>query len=231
MSERPGARLAGRPLHFIWIVDCSESMLLDGKIGALNQAIRDSIPHLRDVAMQNPHAQVLARCLAFSSGHRWTIEQPTPVDQLAWTDLAASGYTDLGGALVEVAMQLRVPPLEPRALPPALVLVSDGQPTDDFDAGLAALMGEAWGAKAVRLAVAIGKDADLDVLERFIGNPEIRPMQASNPEQLTHFIRWASTVATRVASSPVAAATLQGDLAPPPMPMGSGAGEQVAATW
>jgi uncharacterized protein YegL len=218
-------------LHFIWIVDCSESMLLDGKIAALNAAIRDSIPHLRDVAMQNPHAQVLARCLTFSSGHRWTIPSPTPVEQMTWTDLTASGYTDMGGALAEVAQQLKVPPLEPRALPPALVLVSDGQPTDDFDAGLATLMAEPWGTKAVRLAVAIGKDADLDVLSRFIGNPEVRPMQAGNAEQLTHFIRWASTVATRAASSPVAAATLQGDFAPPPIPMGAAPVDQVGATW
>jgi uncharacterized protein YegL len=207
-------------------------MLLDGKMGALNEAIRDSIPHLREVASQNPHAQLFVRCLAFSTGCRWAISDPTPVEQLTWSDLSASGFTDMGQALSEVAAQLRVPPLEPRSLPPALVLVSDGQPTDDFDAGLRALMSEPWGAKAVRLAVAIGRDADLDVLARFIDNPEIRPMQATNAEQLMHFIRWASTVASRVASSPVAAATLQGDFTPPPVPMGAPVGDQVAAvTW
>ena len=32
MSTRPGGELATRPLHFIWIADCSGSMEPDGKI-------------------------------------------------------------------------------------------------------------------------------------------------------------------------------------------------------
>jgi hypothetical protein len=64
-------------------------------------------------------------------------------------------------------------------------------------------MGQPWGQKAVRLAIAIGGDADLDVLQKFIGNLEIRPLTARNPEDLVKFIRWASTVAIKQASSPV----------------------------
>jgi len=42
MDKRPGGGLAGRPLHFIWIADCSGSMRADGKIQALNNAIREA---------------------------------------------------------------------------------------------------------------------------------------------------------------------------------------------
>jgi uncharacterized protein YegL len=91
-----------------------------------------------------------------------------------------------------------------RALPPAIVLISDGQPTDDFDGGLDALLGEPWGAHAVRLAVAIGRDVDLGVLDQFIGRTDISPVSANNPEQLVQMIRWASTVAARLASEPMA---------------------------
>ena len=231
MNERPGARLASRPLHFIWIADCSESMILDGKIEALNRAIRETLPALREAAAQNPHAQVLARCCAFSTGVRWTIPQPTPVESLTWTDLTASGYTDLGAALTEVAGVLRVPPMEQRALPPALVLVSDGQPTDDWRTGLRELLHEPWGNKAVRLAVAIGKDADLDVLSEFIAHPEIKPLTASNPDQLLHLIKWASTVAARVASSPIGAQSYGGDLTPPPAPQPLASSPDAAVTW
>lgn len=203
MDKRPGGGLAGRPLHFILIADCSGSMLADGKIQALNNAVRETLPHLRDLAARNPHAQILVRALAFSSGVRWHVGEPTPVERLAWSDLHAYGHTDLGAALAEVASVLRSPPMEPRSLPPALVLVSDGEPTDDYLAGLRALMGTPWGAKAVRLAVGIGRDADLDVLERFIGRPDIRPASAAHPEQLVALIRWASTVASQAASAPV----------------------------
>ena len=202
MDKRPGGGLAGRPLHFIWIADCSGSMQADGKIQALNLAIREAIPHLRDMAAKNPHAQVLVRALAFSSGVRWHQPEPVPIDQLVWHELRAYGYTDLGAALTEVASVLHSPPMEPRSLPPALVLLSDGEPTDDWLAGLRALEATPWGAKAVRLAIGIGRDADLDVLQAFIGRPDIHPVTAAHPEQLVQLVRWASTVASRAASAP-----------------------------
>ena len=98
---------------------------------------------------------------------------------------------------------LRVPPMEERAFPPVLVVVSDGRPTDDFEAGLARLMAEPWGRRAVRLAIAIGADADLDVLTAFIGDPELRPFTADDPEQLVYLVRFVSTAASRLASLPV----------------------------
>ena len=206
MSRRPGGELASRPLHFIWIADSSGSMEQDGKIQALNTAIREAIPHMRKVAEDNPNAQVLVRAVRFSSGAQWHISQPTPVADFAWTDLTAEGETDMGKALQLVAEQLKMPPMSERALPPVLVLVSDGQPTDDFDAGLKALMNEPWGKKAVRIAISIGRDADNDVLQKFIAHPELKPLAANSPEALVKHIKWASTAVLKSASSPAAGA-------------------------
>jgi uncharacterized protein YegL len=189
-------------LHFILIADCSGSMSQDGKIQALNNAVREALPHMVRVADDNPNAELLVRALRFSSGAFWHVAAPTPVGQFIWTDLRADGLTDLGKALKMVAEQLRMPPMTDRALPPVLVLVSDGQPTDDFDEGLTALMSEPWGTKAVRIAIAIGQDADLDVLQRFIGHGELHPLQANNPEALVNLIKWASTVVPQSVSSP-----------------------------
>jgi uncharacterized protein YegL len=206
MSRRPGGELASRPLHFIWIADSSGSMEQDGKIQALNNAIREAIPHMRKVAEDNPNAQVLVRAVKFSNGAQWHISQPTPVADFAWTDLAAEGETDMGKALQLVAEQLKMPPMSERALPPVLVLVSDGQPTDDFEAGLRALMEEPWGKKAVRIAISIGRDADAEVLQKFIGNTELKPLAANSPEALVRHIKWASTAVLKSASSPAAGA-------------------------
>lgn len=202
MSKRPGGELATRPLHFIWIADCSGSMGIDGKIQALNTAIREAIPHMRKVADENPNAQVLVRAIKFSSGAQWHISQPTPVEQFKWKDLRAEGVTDMGKALSMVADQLKIPPMTTRALPPVLVLISDGQPTDDFRKGLKALMDQPWGKKAVRIAIAIGEDADYQVLQEFIGNPELQPLQANSPESLVKHIRWVSTAVLQSASTP-----------------------------
>lgn len=207
MNKRPGGELASRPLHFIWIADSSGSMEQDGKIQALNNAIREAIPHMRKVAEDNPNAQVLVRAVKFSNGAQWHISQPTPVADFAWQDLPAEGETDMGKALALVAEQLKMPPMSNRALPPVLVLISDGQPTDDFEAGLKALLDEPWGKKAVRIAIAIGQDADNEVLQKYIGHPEMKPLAANSPEALVKHIKWASTAVLKSASSPAAGGT------------------------
>jgi uncharacterized protein YegL len=209
MNKRPGGELASRPLHFIWIADSSGSMEQDGKIQALNTAIREAIPHMRKVADDNPNAQVLVRAVKFSDGAQWHISQPTPVADFAWQDVSAGGETDMGKAFALVAEQLKMPPMSDRALPPVLVLISDGQPTDDVDAGLKALLEQPWGKKAVRIAIAIGQDADRDVLQKFIGNSELKPLAANSPEALVKYIKWASTAVLKSASSPAAQGTDQ----------------------
>lgn len=201
-KKRPGGELAARPLHFIWIADCSGSMSYSGKIQALNNAIREAIPHMQKVSEDNPNANVLVRAVKFSSGAQWHISQPTPVNEFKWLDLQADGVTDLGKALSMVAEQLEIPPMPERALPPVMVLISDGQPTDDYKKGLQALMSKNWGTKGVRIAIAIGEDVDKDVLQEFIGNPEFKPLEANSPEALVKFIRWASTAVLKSASSP-----------------------------
>ncbi len=206
MKKRPGGELATRPLHFVWIADSSGSMEADGKIQALNYAIRNAIPDMRKVADENPNAQVLVRAIEFSSGARWHVSQPTDVADFEWTDLSADGVTDMGKALSMVADQLKIPPMSDRALPPVLVLISDGQPTDDFEDGLEQLLEQPWGKKAVRIAIAIGEDADNDVLQKFIAHPELKPLQANNSESLVKYIKWVSTAVLKSASSPASQA-------------------------
>jgi uncharacterized protein YegL len=199
---RPGARLAARPLHFIFLLDGSGSMGVGGKIEALNEAIGGALPPLRDLAEQNPFVDLLVRAIVFADGARWHIAAATPVAEVSWPPVAAGGFTDLGAALVKVADVLKVPPMDQRAFPPVLVVVSDGRPTDDFEAGLAALLAQPWGKRAVRLAIAIGADADLEVLQAFIADPQIRPFTAGDPEQLAYLVRFVSTVASQLASTP-----------------------------
>ena len=226
----PGGPIANRPLHFIFIADCSSSME-GAKIQTLNHAIREAIPHMREVARGNPNAEVLVRAIKFSDGAQWHVSQPTEVDKFEWTDLSANGLTSMGGALRLVTDDaLKTPPMPERALPPVLVLISDGQPTDDFAGGLQALMAEPWGKKAVRLAIAIGEDADTSVLQRFIGHVEIKPLQANNAEDLVKYIRWASTAVLQAASAPASQtsaspAGVNVPLPPPPEPVPSDAND------
>jgi len=231
MAKRPGGEMAARPLHFIWIADCSGSMGVDGKIQALNNGIREAIPHMREVARENPNADVLVRALKFSNGAQWHLAQPTLAEDFEWTDLAADGVTDMGKALTMVADQLKIPPMTDRALPPVLVLISDGQPTDDFGAGLKTLLDLPWGKKAVRMAIAIGEDADHEVLQRFINNPEVAPLQANNPEALVRQIKFISTAVLKAASSPPSQAAGVGPVANVPIPQPVAGPDDASDVW
>lgn len=198
MATRPGGEMASRVLDFIWIADCSGSMEGE-KIQTLNYAIRQAIPEMQKGADDNPNASVMVRAVKFSSGAQWHIAAAVPVDQFSWVDLVAGGVTDMGRALEMVATELRGFPTDTKRLPPVLVLLTDGQPTDDFKKGLEDLMATPWGKKAVRIAIAIGQDTDLAVLEQFTANKEL-VLEAKNSQQLVLFIKWASTVIKTVSS-------------------------------
>jgi len=231
MSRRPGGELASRPLHFFWICDCSGSMQTDGKIQSLNNAIKEAIPHMQKAAEENPNAEVLVRALKFSNGAQWHVAVPTAVKDFRWNDLQADGLTDMGKAMRLLADQLRIPPMTDRALPPILVLVSDGQPTDDYAAAVRELLSLPWGSRAVRVAVAIGDDADLDALRVFVANPEIPVLQAHNAESLVNYVRWASTAVLKAASAPASQKqTLSAGNVPVPAPP-SAAAASVNDVW
>ncbi len=201
MSEviaRPGGELASRPLHFFWVVDCSGSMWGE-KIGIVNNAIQSVIPDMRDEAADNPNAQLYIRTLKFSTGASWVTENPVKVEDYVWEDLEAAGVTDMGKAFDLLAAQLSVDQIGQRALPPVIVLLSDGQPTDDYKKSLDKLQRLPWAKKAVKIAVSIGQDADDDVLLDFAGNREL-VLQANNATMLTKMIKWASTAVSAVSS-------------------------------
>lgn len=230
MAVRPGGQLSNRPLHFFWLADCSGSMSVSGKMQSLNNAIREAIPHMQKVADENPNAQVYVRAIKFSSGAFWHIEQPTKVEDFKWYDLQANGVTDLGHALKMLSKELEMPPMPERALPPVIVLVSDGQPTDDFESGLQEFLSKNWAKKAVKIAIGIGDDADYDVLKKFMGNNEVEPLKANNSEDLVNYIRWVSTAILKASSAPSSTTSANGSSNNIPIPQPPAPDPNISAT-
>ena len=197
--------LARRQLQVVLMLDCSGSMRGD-RIASLSYALLTALPDLREASSENPEVDVRVRVLAFGSVAHWLTAGAVPVEDLVWPDLQAQGHTAMGGALRMVAEVLAEGASEARQLPPVLVLASDGYPTDDVEDGLRALYASPEGAAATRIAIAIGSDAGMSVLNRFIGNPALPPLRASNATELAQHIRWATTAPVKAASSPVNAA-------------------------
>ena len=194
-SIMPGGGISRRPLDFFLLADCSGSMKGE-KIQALNFAIADMLPHLANWERDQEQAAMRVRAVAFGDEAVWHVPEPTPVSQLRWPPLQAAGRTRMGRALEVVAEAMNH--LEKRALRPAIILITDGRPTDDFDTGLATLLTSAAGRSALRLAVAIGRDADLDPLERFIGDPSVPVLVADSAEEIADRLIAASIAVSRL---------------------------------
>lgn len=201
LNEGSMAGLARRQLHVILALDCSGSMQGD-RIASLNYALRTTLPELRKVAEENPEIDVRLRVLRFSTEAEWHVADPAPVADVRWVDLAASGETSMGAAFHLIAQALGADSMKGRQLPPVIVLASDGYPTDDFEAGLAALFASEHAQAATRLAIAIGSEADMEVLERFIRHPSLKPLRANNASDLVRHIKWATTAPVKTTSSP-----------------------------
>lgn len=191
--------LVRRQLQVVLALDCSGSMTGD-KIASLNYAMRAAIPEMRAAAADNPETDLVVRVLRFASGAQWHVPDPTLVDDLEWTDLAAGGETHMGEALCAIADILNPEHMPGRQLPPVIVLVSDGQPSDEFDIGMKRLLAAPYGQRSLRVAVAIGGDADIEILERFIAHPDFKPLRANNAQDLVNRIKWATTVPVKSVS-------------------------------
>lgn len=189
-------------LHFFWMADCSGSMKAQGKIEALNNAIHECIPSVREANKANPFADMMVRAIRFSTGAQWHIPSATRVDDFVWKDLAAGGVTDLGAAIRLLGSELTPEKMGRRALPPVIVLLSDGVPTDEWESALEAFNQSGWGrpGRTVRVGIAIGRDADKEVLGRFTGNTET-VFEADNAQRLADLIKWASVTLSKYASS------------------------------
>jgi uncharacterized protein YegL len=201
----PDGQIARKKLHFFWIADCSDSMR-GKKIATLNQAIREAVPEIQKAVAQYPQVEIFMRAIKFSDDAQWHIgPEPVPLAEFVWPDLETSGLTSTAKALRLLAGELTIERMPRRGLPPVCILISDGfctDPREEYEAAIAELGKIPWGVKAVRLAIAIGDEAEYNETEllRFVNQDRIGLLKAHSPEELLSYIKWASISASVAAS-------------------------------
>lgn len=192
-----------RTMVLTFIVDTSGSMEGD-KIGSLNVAVQEVIPYIQDISESNADAQIKVAVMEFASGTEWMYPQPIEVENFQWRDLEAGGLTSLGEAYKELNDKLSATSgfMKEAAgsFAPAIILMSDGEPTDDYKTHLAKLRNNNWFKAAIKVAIAIGEGADQNILAEFTGNKEA-VLTVHNKEQLKKIIHFVSVTASQVASS------------------------------
>ncbi|KAF0128465.1 MAG: hypothetical protein FD155_3207 [Bacteroidetes bacterium] len=201
MSILDSVSIPRRTMVLFFLVDTSGSM--DGdKIGAVNEAIREVLPEIKAISAENADALIKIAVLDFSSGARWLYNTPIEADQFVWNNLEAGGLTDLGVAFNMLNDKLSRTQFMADAVgsyAPAIFMMSDGEPTDEYKKGLAELRRNKWFKVAIKVAVAIGSDANTEILKEFTGNDEC-VLTVRTPASLKKMIRFASVTASQIGS-------------------------------
>lgn len=165
--------VARKTMVMFFLIDTSGSM--DGRnIAAVNDAMREVIPDIKDISNNNADASIKLAVMSFSSGTNWETAQPVDLDSYHWNDLQAGGVTDMGEAFKELNSKLDrnaflQDPVGVKA--PVIIMLSDGEPTDDYKAGLRILQQNKWFKKSIKIALGVD-DANMDVLSNFTGSKE-----------------------------------------------------------
>ena len=190
-----------RTMVLFFVVDTSGSMG-GAKIGTVNSAIEEIVPELKDISESNADAQIKVATLAFSTGAHWVDSAPVAAENFRWNYLDANGVTDLGEACMQLNEKLSRKAFMSDAtgsFAPAIFLMSDGEPTDNYKYGLDKLKQNNWFKKAIKVAVAIGDDANKSVLADFTGNIEA-VITVHTPEALKKWIQFVSVRASEIGS-------------------------------
>ncbi len=197
-SEIPPRRL----MTLFFIIDKSGSMA-GNKIGSVNDAIENVLPMIGEISDSNTDAEIKVAALVFSNSTVWLYDEPKPANDFIWQKVDASGMTSLGEACTELSKKLSrndgYMGTPSGCYAPAFILLSDGGPTDNFEAGVSKLWANSWFKNGIRLAISIGQDADDQVLERFTGSKE-SIVKVSNIDALKDMIKFMALTSSQIGS-------------------------------
>lgn len=210
-----------RPLPVIIMADCSGSMneVIDGtyrrtgqtfvedgrtweaveggttKKDALNRSIRDMLCDFRDAS--DLRAEIQVSVVAFG-GDAAAVHLPLqPAARIEWQDMTCIGDTPMGDAFRVTKALIEDTNLIPgRGYRPTVLLITDGEPTDQWEQPLNALITDGRSGKADRMALGIGPQANKEMLVRFLGDGTKQVLHADDARKIRGFFRFVTMTVT-----------------------------------
>jgi len=200
----------GRTLPVFLLVDISGSMQGE-KIETVNVALKEMISVFRKI--ENPKGVINLCIITFGNEKIEVVKPLSEIDDADYYEFTADGDTPMGSAFEKVAAMIEdYNIVNSRSYIPTIALISDGNPTDftDYDesmqpeeikswSSLKILHGGIRSSKAVKLAMGIGQDLDIRILNAFINNNSIPVIKAQDNGTITKFFEWV-TMSIRVRS-------------------------------
>ncbi len=204
-----------RRLPVYLLLDCSGSMF-----GEPIEAVKNGVQVLVSTLRQDPYALETAylSIITFDS----TAQQVTPLTELSafqQPNLQASGCTALGEALALVAQkadqEVTKTTMEKKGdWKPLVFIMTDGEPTDDLNKGIAEFKKRKWG---MVVACAAGAGANTDTLKKI--TECVVSLDTADSATIKAFFKWVSASVSsgsmKVEETGVEATSLS-ELPPPP---------------
>ena len=192
-----------KKMTLFYVVDTSGSMMIDSRIGKVNSAIENVMNKLSEISDNNEDAEINIAILEFSTGARWVTPTPVSPSEYTHTELKAGGVTDLGAACKALEEKLHRDngflDTSSGAYPPVILLMSDGEPNDNWEKPLSHLKHNGWFERAIKIAFAIADESSYDVLAEFVGTKEAI-IQVDDMQMLEKFIERASEITSEFQS-------------------------------
>ncbi len=191
------------------LLDVSGSMSLDNKMYELNKSVREMLETFKKE--QAVQAEIFVSIITFGDDAEM-ISELKSASVVEYTDLVAGGVTCMGDAL-EMAKGIieDKTKVHSNSYRPVVVLVSDGQPYNPEDPGnkkfemqFDQFIATGRSSKCDRWSLAIGADADVAMMKRFLDHPEKEVCYVEDAADIHKFFRFisSSTVQRSKSTSP-----------------------------
>ena len=155
-------------INVLFLVDCSGSMM-GTRMEEVNLACSEVF---RDFDIINPDVEIKVDVLKFGTNVSWMSPVPVPIEEFIWTPLEPGGLTSFGEACSELNRKMNQNEffannnIVKKSL---LVLMTDGEPTDDYDKPFRDLLHNPYFKHSNRFAIGIGEDFNESLLTKFAG--------------------------------------------------------------
>ena len=198
-QEKPARKL----LPIIYVLDTSGSMI-GARIASVNRAMSETMDVLKAISDKNPTAELKIGVCRFATGAEWIMANGLVfMEDFYWTDLKAGGLTDYGKALEALHDKLSRKEFldsEVGYKLPVIIFMSDGGPTDDYENALENInTNNKWFRNSTKIAIAIGDDADVEVLGRVTGSQK-SVIRVDDQEALMDLIKVVSVSSAMIGS-------------------------------
>ena len=211
-------KLARGVMKIFFLVDTSGSMG-GAKIASVNTTFPESLIEVAEISRKNPDSRIKIAVLTFANDAQWMYDKPVYAEDFQWQNVNAAGLTAFGDACQKFEAVLSRSQgwmAEPNgSLAPVIIILSDGQPTDMWEKQLEKLKANKWFKVAIKIAIAIGNDADKEMLAKFTGSMET-VITVHDVNQLSKMIKAVAVTSSMVnsKSSDVSAIGTSGGVIP-----------------